>query len=635
MTRPATIDGAVASLARGVLGQGYTADVPPRMFETIDRLASKSDRKGLLNALRFLDTKFGALALTGRRVPVSWLTPAEAEALVQRWHASKLPLQRRLAGVITALSLTSLYGYPGPEWDRIGYPGPLGPPPEEPKRLDPIEITADETMSCDVVVVGSGAGGGCVAGRLAQAGLDVVVLEKGGYRAEADFTHLEPEATRDLYLYGMTIASTDLNCRIIAGSTLGGGTVVNYTTSFRTPSYVLEEWTRLTGIDAFVSGEFGESLDEVSERLGVNTNSSAAGRRDELMEEGLKKLGWHVDMMPRAVRGCSQDESCGYCGFGCRLGAKQSAMRTFLEDAYEHGARLIIGTQAQKVLVSDGRAIGVEATAGKHRLTVHARAVVAACGAIETPALLLRSGLKGQVGRNLHLHPGCATWGIFDDDVRMWEGTTQARYSNEFSDWDGGYGPILETVPVHPGSGSAAIPWISAHGHRRYMGEFSNISLCAVLPRDQTAGRVRLARDGSPRIFYKLTADDERRISEGVVQAARVMEAAGASEIRSPHHDTIAFNPGSQGALERWAEQTQRAGYRKGVTFFSYHQMSSCRMGTDPSASAVDANNESHDVRDLFVVDGSAFPTASGVNPMLTIYGIANRAAKKIAARFS
>jgi choline dehydrogenase-like flavoprotein len=432
----------------------------------------------------------------------------------------------------------------------------------------------------------------------------------------------------------MTLATADGRCRIIAGSTLGGGTVVNYTTSFRTPDYVLRQWSEISGIDAFTSGEIDESIDEMIQRVNVNTDSSAAGRRDAIMEEGLKKLGWHVDMMPRSVKGCTQDESCGYCGFGCRVGAKQS--RTLLQNAASNGATLIVDANVQRVKISDGVATGVIATASGHRLVVNAKVVVAASGSIETPALLLRSGLRGQVGRNLHLHPGAAAFGVFDDDVRMWEGTLQARYSDEIRDWDDGYGPIFETVPIHPGAGSTAIPWTSAAEHHERMGGYKNISHCAVLPRDKTAGRIRLGKDGNPRVHYKLTADDERRIARGVVEAGKVLEAAGATEVYAPHSSFISYTPGKPGAHEAWAEATRRVGYRTGqVTFASFHQMGSCRMGTSPASSAVGPENESHQVKNLFVADSSTFPTASGVNPMLSIYGIANRAAKKIVARLA
>jgi choline dehydrogenase-like flavoprotein len=628
--------GVLAAIARGALGDDYVVDVPGRMMSSIRGVASAAERNQLLGALRALGTRAGAFALTGRPVPVSWLGPDEAEAVLQRFVNSRVGALRRLGSALSSLAGQALYGYDGPIWKRIGYPGPLGDAPAKPKTLEPLVITSDERLSCDVVVVGSGAGGACAAAGLAQAGLDVVVVERGGYRNESDFHHLEVPSIREMFLYGGTLTTSDLGVLILAGSTLGGGTVVNYTTSFKTPPHVLEQWRAVSGIDAFASGEFEEHIDAAAERIGVNTDSSAAGKRDEIVEVGLKQLGWHVDMMPRAVRGCTQDEHCGYCGFGCRIGAKQSAMRVYLQDAFDAGARLIVGADIDSVTIADGRANGVVGSVGHHRLTIDARAVISAGGAIETPALLLRSKLGGRVGHDLHLHPGTAAWGIFDDDVRIWEGTLQARHSNEFVDWDGGWGPMLETVPVHPGSWSMALSWRSAAHHRTLMEHYSKVGYCGVLPRDTTSGRVKVGRDGRPRIDYRLSADDERRIAEGVARAARVVEAAGARKVYSLHKHSPSYMPGVPGSYEKWMEETKRLGYGRGAaTLASYHQMGSCRMGTDPTTSAINADNESHEVRNLFVVDASAFPTASGVNPMLTVYGIARRATGRIADRLA
>jgi choline dehydrogenase-like flavoprotein len=631
--REATV---LAALARGVVQDGDGPLLAERALQALGMVPSRADRARLLATLRQLDTRLGALALTGRASPVSSLAPEQAEAVVRRWRTSPVALLRRLAGVVVAAALVSEYAFEGPAWERIGYPGPLGPPPDEPRRLEPLTLERDESLTCDVVVVGSGAGGGVVAGELAARGLDVIVLEKGGYLAERDFTHLEPDALARLYLYGMTLTTEDMGCRIVAGSTLGGGTVVNYTTSFGTPLPVREEWARISGIDAFRSGELEWSLAAVADRIGVNSESSLPGRRDLLMQEGLVKLGWHCDTMPRNVRGCSQDANCGYCGFGCRLGAKQSTMRTYLQDAAGNGARLVIGADVRRVTIDDGRATGVEAVSGPHRLRVSARAVVAAGGSIETPALLLRSGLGGQVGHHLRLHPGTAVWGVFDDEVRMWEGTTQASFSKELRDVDDGYGPLLETVPVHPGSGSGALPWVSAAQHRAMMDRFTHLSHCAVLGRDAGAGRVRVDGDGGPRLTYTLRADDERRIAAGVEAAGRVLVAAGATEIFSSHPSRPTYRPDGSEPFERWAEATRAAGYRSGrLTFYSFHQMGSCRMHADPAEGPVGADNETHEVRSLFVADASLFPTATGVNPMLSVMGLAHRAAGKIADKLA
>jgi long-chain-alcohol oxidase len=633
-SRPTAV---LAALAAGILGAAYDPAVPGRMLELLDHTASRRDRGQLLGVLRALDTRAGALALTGRPAPVSGLTPEAAEAVLRRWGSGRLPLQRRLAAAVGPVALLAAYAWPGPARAATGYPGPLGPAPDVPRRLAPLRPDGEQELACDVVVVGSGAGGGVVAAELARAGLDVVVLEKGGYAAERDFSHQEGEAYRDLYLYGLTLTTDDLACRILAGSTLGGGTVVNYSTSFPTPPAVLAEWAQMSGVDAFVSGEVAASLEVVAGRLGVTEGQSRPGVRDQLLERGLERLGWHVGPLPRNVRGCAQDAGCGYCGFGCRLGAKQSTLVTYLEEAAGHGARLVVGIDARRVLVDDGRAVGVEGRgSGGQRVTVRARAVVAAAGAIETPALLLRSGLGGQVGRNLRLHPGTAAMGLFDQPVRWWEGTLQARYSTQLRERLGPYAPIFETIPLHPGIAAAALPWQSAAAHRALMERSGQLSLVGVLCRDTSAGRVRVDRDGSPRVRWRLNAADEARMAAGLAAAGEVLAAAGAGEVFSLHRQRFAFRPGAPDAHRAWAAATRQAGFGGGrATLASYHQMGSCRIGIDPATSAVGPDHRTHEVDGLYVADASLFPTASGVNPMLTVMALAHRAAGRVAARLA
>ncbi|HEV3504526.1 MAG TPA: GMC family oxidoreductase N-terminal domain-containing protein, partial [Actinomycetes bacterium] len=443
---------------------------------------------------------------------------------------------------------------------------------------------------------------------------------------------------RDLYLYGMTLTTDDLGCRIIAGSTLGGGTVVNYSTSFPTPPAVLAEWAATSGVEAFVSGEVEAALAAVTARVGVTEAESRPGARDRLLERGLERLGWHAGPLPRNVRGCPQDAGCGWCGFGCRAGAKQSTLVTYLEEAAGAGARLVVGADARRVLVAGGRAAGVEArTGGGHRLMVRARAVVAAAGAIETPALLLRSGLGGQVGHHLRLHPGTAAIGVFDEPVRWWEGTLQARYSAQPRHWLGPDGPIFETVPVHPGMAAAALPWRSAADHRALMERSANLSLVGVLCRDTGAGgRVLLDRDGAPRVRWRLAPGDEARMLAGVLAAGQVLAAAGAGEVFSLQRQRFAFRPGDPGSHRDWMGAVNRAGFRRGrATLVSYHQMGSCRIGTDPATSAVGPDHQAHELPGLYVADASLFPTASGVNPMLSVMALAHRAAGLLAARLS
>jgi long-chain-alcohol oxidase len=626
----------LAALAAGILGEAYDPAVPGRMLALLGGTASRRDRERLLGVLRALDSRAGALPLAGRPAPLSGVPPAAAEAVVARWASSRLPLKRRLADALVPLALLAAYAWPGPGRDATGYPGPLGPAPDVPRRLSPLRPDGDEVLACDVVVVGSGAGGGVVAAGLARAGLDVVVLEKGGYAAERDFAHQEGDAYRDLYLYGMTLTTDDLGCRIIAGSTLGGGTVVNYTTSFATPPAVLNEWAATSGVEAFSNGEVEAALEAVAARVGVTEGQSRPGPRDRLLERGLEALGWHAGPLPRNVRGCLQDAGCGWCAFGCRAGAKQSTLVTYLEEAAAAGARLVVGADARRVLVAGGRAAGVEARTGPgHRLVVRARAVVAAAGAIETPALLLRSGLGGQVGHHLRLHPGTAAMGVFEEPVRFWEGTLQARYSAQPRRWLGPDGPIFETVPVHPGMAAAALPWRSAADHRALMERSANLSLVGVLCRDTGAdGRVLVDRDGSPRVRWRLNPGDAARMLAGVAAAGQVLAAAGASEVFTLQRGRPGFRPGDRRGQLDWLRAVARTGFGRGrATLVSYHQMGSCRIGADPATSAVGPDHQAHELPGLYVADASLFPTASGVNPMLSVMALAHRAAGLLAAR--
>ena len=626
----------LAALARGVLGEIYDPAVPDEILRFLAEVPSERDRDKLLRTLRMIDARVGAKVLTGRAVPVSWLGARDSEALIQKWRASRVQGIRQLAGAVVTLALAALYGNPGPEWAHIGYPGPYGDAPEAPPSLDPIEIDRDERVVCDVVIVGSGPGGSCVASHLARAGLDVVILEKGGYYSERDFHHVEARAMRELYLYGGTLTSDDGAVRIFAGSTVGGGALVNYTISFPPPERVRHQWSAISGSDVFVSDEFDESLTEVETKLNVNRDSSALNPRERFMEEGLKHLGWHIDQMPRAVKGCAQDEQCGYCGFGCRLGAKQGP-RVYLEDAVDAGVDIYTRADVRRVDVSAGRATGVEARVGRHRLDVSARkAVVVAAGAIESPALLLRSGLRREVGLHLHLHPGFGICGLFEDEGRPWEGVQMSRYSTQAQDWDDGYGPIYESVPIHPIPFSAITPWESARQHRDGMSNYRNLAVFGPLLRDRSEGRVSLDRRGGLHVDYRLNRSDEERAVRAVIEGAKVYEAAGARKIWTLHALPISYEPSRPGAYEDWAGRVRTAGYKPSNSFLaSFHQMGTCRMGVDPSSSVVGPDNQSHEVRDLYVTDGSNFPDASGVNPMLSIFGIANRAGKKLAEKLA
>ena len=599
-----SLDAICETFAPGAVEQG----VPDAVLDAIEHDLSRRERQRLLLLLRTWLPGYSRLPQSRR------------EAVLRGWRDSPVPLMRTGFQALRKAALAFAYMLPG-RWEAIGYPGPLGPQADAPEpRLEPIQPRGQLELECDVCVVGSGAGGGVAAAVLAAAGLDVVVLEAGGYWSERDFDGAERAGLRRLFRGGGASATDDQGVGLIAGVCLGGGTVVNYSTSFRTPAEVLEEWEGL----GFPSAELGSSLDAVCDRLGVNTDHNLPSRRDEVMRRGLESLGWHVDAMPRNVLGCEQGVVCGSCGYGCPLGAKQSTLRTWLEDAAAAGARIVVGTKARRVLVENGRIVGVDAG------TVHVRTctVVVAAGAIETPALLLRSGLRNpNVGRGLRLHPATAVFGIFDEEIRPWEGTMQALYSDQHRHLDDGYGVKYETVPAHPALLTAAVPWDGAAEHARLMASLPRLSGIAVIPRDRGSGRVRIGRDGEPIVTYRLAPDDARRLATGVDGAGRIMAAAGAREVFS-----------ANARLQRFTDGFPAGAFRFGPgrgALYSFHIMGSARMGGSPAMSAANAAGETWEVPNLVVADGSAFPTASGVNPMITIEAIAHLNASRLAEKLA
>jgi choline dehydrogenase-like flavoprotein len=414
--------------------------------------------------------------------------------------------------------------------------------------------------------------------------------------------------------------------------------VVNYSTSFPTPEEVRSEWAGY-GVPAFTSDDYTASLDAVWERLGVNQEHNTPSSRERKLQEGCVSLGWHVDAMPRGVRACAQGVECGYCPFGCRVGAKQSVVKTWLADAHAAGARLLVGTRVARVLVSGGAARGVEGlTADGSKVTIRSRAVISACGAIHTPALLKRSGLSNpNIGRHLKLHPVAVVFGVFDEELRPWEGVMQALYSDQHRYLNDGYGLKYETGALHPHLFIPFSPWRGAREHFSLMEAMSSTVPIGVLLRDRDGGEVRVGRDGEPIVRYALSEFDTVHLRTGLDGAAQILEAAGARRIYSSHAQWVGYDPGAGGSSrERFMAEADAAGYGPGqITLGSFHIMASARMGGFPSISACDPTGQTWEVRDLYVFDGSAFPTASGVNPQISIQAVAHMGARALAARLS
>jgi choline dehydrogenase-like flavoprotein len=619
-----------------------TAHTAERVERLIGQLQDPLDRLRLRLLLATLGSPIANFALSGRLASLTRMDGPAREATLRGWAMSAIPLRRAGFQALKRLAHVAYYCWPldrtgHPAWRAAGYPGPLPEPATSIAPLPTVTVDRDTTLECDVAVIGSGAGGGVVAGLLAMAGRSVVVLEKGPNPGSRDMTQVEGDMLGALYLDGALLMTQSGSLPILAGSCLGGGTVVNYTTSFPLPERARAEWNALSGLSLFTTPDFEASFGRVNLRLNVGTRWSTPGVRDAILERGCRALGWHVDAIPRNVTDCKESLECGYCTYGCRHGAKNSTARTYLADAAEAGARLVTQCDADRITMERGRATGVVATVRgadgtPHRLSVQAKVVVAACGAVNTPALLVRSGLGGPaIGRGLRLHPATAVAGIFPERVEPWTGGLQTRYSDQLADQDDGYGVKFETAPVHFALPASGFGWESPRQFKQDVGRLGNLSIVGVLLRDRDAGRIAVSRQGRARVHYELSRFDAGHVRAGLRGAAQVLAAAGATEIFSLHTPPARVRPGETGWLERFVSQCDSRGYRRcHMSYISFHQMGSAAMGRDPGRSAVADTGEAHGVKGLYVADGSAFPTSSGVNPMITIMAIADHVAHAI-----
>jgi long-chain-alcohol oxidase len=611
--------------------------VPDAILMAVGENPREAEREQFKQLMEIWDTQ---AAGDGTRRFTS-MSLEDREGVLLAWADSQAPEQRAAFQALRKGALLSYYCLPyggdgpNPIDEAVGYPGPLGPPENPPpKTIEPLVISEDTELECDVCVVGSGAGGGTAAGVLAQAGLDVVVLESGGYFSEEDFDGAELPGYARLYLNGGGIASDDQSIGLLAGHCLGGGTTVNYTWCFRPPDHVRQDWKDRFGLSDYAGPDFDESLDAVWERISVNSEYSIPSRRDEVMRTGLAELGWDSEVMQRNVKGCTE-EVCRLCHYGCQLGAKQSTIKTWLQDAYDAGARIIVNTPAERVLIERGEARGVEArTAAGHRVTVRSRAVAAAAGGLHTPALLVRSGVDSPaVGKNLFLHPVLIIWGIFDEEVQPWAGVLGSTFSDEHLDMGEGYGVKYEHAANPPSLLAVFAPWRGARHNAELMQALPYTAGFGCLMRSRDPGEVQVGADGLPVPRWALSDFDRDNMRRAMDGAAQILEAAGAQRIYSSHAGWVSYEPGRNGGRQRFLEDADRCGWGPAqVTLGAFHIMGSARMGSSREDSVCDGNGHAWDVKGLYVCDGAALPTGLGVNPMITIEAVAHKIARGIAA---
>lgn len=510
----------------------------------------------------------------------------------------------------------------------------------------------DLTVKCDAVVIGSGSGGGVVAGVLAKAGYKVLIMEKGGYFARDDYSGLEGPSVMEMEEGLSHLVTKDATVILKAGATVGGGSAVNWSASLRTPEHVLREWAEQEKLAIFGEKRYQEALEAVCDRMKVQAGVAKESLQNTILRKGCQRLNYHVEDMP-----CNNgpDHYCGWCEFGCVGGGKQSTAETWLVDAAEHGAVILAGCYVEAVMLQAGgrkgrRAAGAVAQIGRHgvnRLFVEAQVTVAAGGALHTPALLRRSGLSNpHIGHHLHLHPSLLAWGYVDPKWRAeidlghishgqtsFEGGIITAFSRECARWESdGYGSIIECPSIHPGSFSVVVPWTSGIAYKHAMHRYSRTCVLFTLTRDRTDGVVSSSSDGHLEIDYRLSSIDRALMLDALQHAIRILDAAPCvTHVGTMSLDGGSFFPSHPNKLDTYLASVQTRGIRDvNYCIQSAHQMGTCRMGVDPLTSVVDPTCEAWEVEGLFLGDTSVFPTALGVNPMVTVQAIAYCTAQNI-----
>jgi choline dehydrogenase-like flavoprotein len=500
-------------------------------------------------------------------------------------------------------------------------------------------------ISCDVAIVGTGAGAGITAELLAQAGLKVVLIEEGPLRTSSDFRQRERDAYPELDQESAARKTADKAINILQGRCVGGSTTVNWTSSFRTPPETLAHWQRHFALPDFGEAAMAPWFEAVERRLNIGPWLSPPNRNNELLRQGATKLGIQAAGIQRNVRGCW---NLGSCGMGCPTNAKQSMLVTTLPAALDQGATLLVQLRAQRLELNGQSVQGLscvpvalDGTPSGPAVRVTARHVVVAAGAINSPALLKRSGLPdphGRLGLRTFLHPVVISSATFDERVEAWDGAPQTLYSDHFLHTQALDGPIgykLEAPPMHPVIFSSTL---AGHGQAQAdtLRQFPHTHSLLALMRDgfhaeSPGGRVELRGDGSPLLDYPLNDFVMEGARRAFLSMAEIQFAAGARSV-VPVHEL-------GGAYTSWAQARDAINALPMKPLLtrvvSAHVMGGCAITGDERLGVVRPDGTHWQVGNLSVHDGSLFPTSIGANPQLSVYGLAHRLASGLAKRLT
>lgn len=644
---------ALEAICRTVLPAAFSSptDKPQRTAHDLDlvrlveeRMASLPPRlgDGVRSVVRIVGSRSFVLAMTGLPVKFARLSPARRTALLRRMETSRVATLRTMHQALRRVVLSCWYSEPEVQ-AGLGYT-PRIEPPAAPRtsslHASVRGLEPGRRLKADVVVIGSGAGGAVAAAILAESGRDVIVLEEGRAWPEAERSGIERDLLPRLYAEAGGRATDDLSVKILQGRALGGSTFVNWMLMLRTPDEVLQDWRRTHGVDidgATMSAAFDEIECSLTATRVPDTDHS---RNNRILLEGAARLRVSASAATINATGCVR---AGLCGLGCPWSAKQSTDETWLPRAVRAGARIATGARVrdiERIGPERGRwgatkrvLVEVLDTHGRvgGQTTIDAQIVVLAAGAVETPALLQRSGMGGgAVGKWLRLHPTSAVAALHAEPVHASSGIPMSVVCRPEEARDG-FGYWIECPPFLPGLAAVALPGFG-DAHRSWMERFTHVATNIVLVRDgsdgtSSQGDVRVDSSGRPRLRYRVGEQERRTMARGLTAAARLQLAAGAREVITLHTHGVAIrSEGDLGRIAAWPDGPNE------LATFSAHVMGTCRIGTRHSTSACAPDGRVHRRRGVYVLDGSLLPTAPGVNPQETIMALVLVLARRLAS---
>lgn len=649
--------------------------------------ATMGDITLLLSAL---GTRVGCLALTGSVGPFYDLDRKTREAAIQAWSKSPLALFNKAASGLKGLTLMLFYRANETAWKAIGYSDGANTDWREAaqeeeevqhykyvfenEKFRHLPADAEITIDTDMLIIGSGSGGGVAASYLSKRGVKTLVVDKGIYLNPSDMRGNEDEGYTSLYEAEGIMPTEDGSLNILAGATFGGGTTVNWSASLKPRHFVRRTWAEKYGVPYYTSPNFTNDLNAVCDRMGVAIQPIKHNVSNSLLALGSQRAGHPVEAVPQNSGG--HTHYCGKCQFGCISGHKQGGTVTWLKDSAENGGRFMTGTFIERILFDDKqkrKAVGAVGWVDGRRVTIRAaRGVIVSAGSIQSPAVLLRSPelkYNKMIGKTLHLHPTTIVTGYYDFAIKPWEGSLLTMVNNAAELVDpAGWGAKIEVIASSPGIAAAFSNFESSEEHKRNMLRYSHSYTIIVLTRDRDPGRVVLDKLGQARVEYSISKHDQESARNGILRACDAHMMAGAAQISTaqvgvpPFKPRLKAPPTSQHQdaypettsipstavpvdsvpndlndplYKEWQGKVSKVGAKPYWCMFgSAHQMASCRMAGTPSLGACDPEGRVWGAKNLWIADASSICESSGVNPMITTmasaWGISRNIAREL-----